>query len=599
MNEHDVLKKNRNFYIGVGGTVLEGLLSGSLFMLLYSVMQFLWSGQFDMNRVLALTGIIAVVFLLRILIYSYGYTKAQIGGAEVSKNIRLFMGDHLKRIPLSRFTQGQTGDYINTITSAVNNYEKILTHKVGDFAKNFALSLMLIVFVMTLYVPAGIILLIADLLLIPGLWLSFRMVRKYGKEKNDICAENVSSIVEYVSGIQTFRAYGVGGMKNKTVINAMREFSRISFMYESKVLPIGAVFGILSWLSCPLVILLAYAPWVAGTLNTVDYLLICMLPLFCAKLANSIFVDLTSYKNLMISKNKILSVMNEPEETGSMEPLHTATHEITFDNVDFAYVPGEPVIDHNPTIYLTTKGGGVPQEDRQALTDEQVERLLDAIRDLPPYVFVMIGLYAGLRREEILALQWDSVYLDTDTPYLTVRRAWHTEHNRPVISDELKTKAAERNIPLPICLADCLREAKVNSTSEYVVPNRDGEPLSYTQFKRLWQYIVTRTVKERSYYRYEDGKRVKHTVTPVLGEKAAHNGKVVYSLDFEVTPHQLRHTYITNLIHASVDPKTVQYLAGHESSKITMDIYAKVKYNRPDELVRSMSCAFASWDAAQ
>ena len=36
MSEHDVLKKNRNFYIGVGGTVLEGLLSGSLFMLLYS-----------------------------------------------------------------------------------------------------------------------------------------------------------------------------------------------------------------------------------------------------------------------------------------------------------------------------------------------------------------------------------------------------------------------------------------------------------------------------------------------------------------------------------------------------------------------------------
>ncbi len=40
MNEHDVLKKNRNFYIGVGGTVLEGLLSGSLFyaaLLCYAV----------------------------------------------------------------------------------------------------------------------------------------------------------------------------------------------------------------------------------------------------------------------------------------------------------------------------------------------------------------------------------------------------------------------------------------------------------------------------------------------------------------------------------------------------------------------------------
>lgn len=157
------------------------------------------------------------------------------------------------------------------------------------------------------------------------------------------------------------------------------------------------------------------------------------------------------------------------------------------------------IIDKNPTVYLTSKGGGVPQKEKEALTDEQAARLLDAIQGLPPYVFVMLGLYAGLRREEILALQWDSVYLDTDTPYLTVRRAWHTESNRPVILDELKTKAAERNIPLPICLADCLREAKANSASEYVVPNRDGDPLSYTQFKRLWQYIVTRTTKERVY----------------------------------------------------------------------------------------------------
>lgn len=343
---HDVLNKNRNFYIGVGGTVLEGLLSGSLFMLLYSVMQFLWSGQFDMNRVLVLTGMIVGIFLLRILIYSYGYTKAQIGGAEVSKNIRLFMGDHLKRIPLYRFTIGGTGDYINIITSDVNNYEKILTHKIGDLAKSFSLSLMLVAFVMTIYVPAGIILLAADLLLIPSLWLSFRMVRKYGNEKNAICAENVSSIVEYVSGIQTFRAYGVGGMKNKSVVDAMREFSRISFVYEAKVLPVGAGFSVLSWLACPLVIWVAYAPWAAGTLEAVDYLLICMLPLFCAKLSNTIFVDLTSYKNLMISKNKILSVMKEPEETGSMKPFQTDTHDITFENVDFSYVSGEPVLQH-------------------------------------------------------------------------------------------------------------------------------------------------------------------------------------------------------------------------------------------------------------
>lgn len=180
------------------------------------------------------------------------------------------------------------------------------------------------------------------------------------------------------------------------------------------------------------------------------------------------------------------------------------------------------MIEDDPTIYLRAKGGGVPQAEKTALTDAQAELLINTVRSLPPYVFVMIGLYAGLRREEILGLQWDSVYLDTDTPYLTVRRAWHTEHNRPIILTELKTKAAERNIPLPECLAACLKEAKASSQSDFVVANREGGPLSYTQFKRLWQYIVTRTVKERHYYRYENGERVKHTITPTLGEKAAH-----------------------------------------------------------------------------
>ena len=202
------------------------------------------------------------------------------------------------------------------------------------------------------------------------------------------------------------------------------------------------------------------------------------------------------------------------------------------------------IIKKNPTVYLSPKGGGVPQAEKQPLTDEQVQRLLDAVRELPPYVFIMLGLYAGLRREEILGLQWDSVYLDTEAPYLTVRRAWHTEHNRPVISTELKTAAAERNIPLPDHLAACLREAKKKSTSDFVVANRDGDPLSYTQFKRLWQYVVTRTAKPRIARKQVDGKYVKYMLYPELGEKARNNGHVVYSLDFEVTPHLLRHPYV-------------------------------------------------------
>lgn len=201
------------------------------------------------------------------------------------------------------------------------------------------------------------------------------------------------------------------------------------------------------------------------------------------------------------------------------------------------------------------------------------------------YLFIMIGLYSGLRREEILGLQWDCVFLDTRTPYIAVRRAWRTEHNRPVVSTVLKTPAAQRDIPIPKCLVDCLLETKKSSISDYVIADSKGEPLAYSQFQRLWKYVTVRSTKERTCYKVINGQRIKYTKKPALGTHQKNNPSIVYTMDFEVTPHQLRHTYITNLLYAGVDPKTVQYLAGHENSKTTMDIYAKVKYNRPEELI--------------
>lgn len=249
------------------------------------------------------------------------------------------------------------------------------------------------------------------------------------------------------------------------------------------------------------------------------------------------------------------------------------------------------IIDASPCEDLNPKGGK-PAEEKKALTDEQVKILLDAVRGLPPYPFIMIGLYAGLRREEILALKWDCVDLDGKAPAIRVRRAWHTEHNRPVITNELKTKAAKRDIPIPPQLVECLKNVKAASKSDYVIASREGEPLSGTQWARLWKYVTVRSIKERTYTRYVNGQKVKHTVTPKLGESPANNSKIVYSIDFHVTPHQLRHTYITNLIQAGIDPKTAQYLAGHEHSKITMDIYAHLNYNRPEDLIDKVNQAF-------
>ena len=36
--------------------------------------------------------------------------------------------DRIKRIPLARFTERSSGDYLNALTANVNDYEQILTH---------------------------------------------------------------------------------------------------------------------------------------------------------------------------------------------------------------------------------------------------------------------------------------------------------------------------------------------------------------------------------------------------------------------------------------------------------------------------------------
>ena len=159
------------------------------------------------------------------------------------------------------------------------------------------------------------------------------------------------------------------------------------------------------------------------------------------------------------------------------------------------------IITDNPAKAINAKGG-VPQKEKQALTDEQVSQLLETIKGLPPYVFVMIGIFAGLRREEILALRWDCVHLDSEPPFISVRRAWHSEKNRPVITTKLKTPAAKRDIPIPDNLANCLRIEKEKSISDYVIADKDGQPLSYSQFARIWNYIKIRSTKERTIYKY-------------------------------------------------------------------------------------------------
>lgn len=340
----NLFHKNSQFYSGLILTVCEGLLSGSNYIVIYMVLKMLYDQVADMSKIFSISCFVGAIFVLRLVIYSIGYTHTQIGGAEVSKNIRLGLGDKFKRIPLSRFTSKHEGQYINIMTADVSSYEQILTHKLASLVKNGILTLIVIAFTYVLYFPAAVILASSLLLLIPEMLLSFQIVNKYGVEKNLVTAEAIGQIVEYIDGIQIFRSYGMGGTKNRNTIDVMRKFSTVSYQYEAHGIPVNFAFNIVNWLTVPLVMWVGFLAWQSGDIQSISFLFLCMLPMILAKLVTAISVDMFSYRNLLISKTNILNVLEEKEETKSADVFLPKKYDISFHDVSFSYVSKNPVL---------------------------------------------------------------------------------------------------------------------------------------------------------------------------------------------------------------------------------------------------------------
>lgn len=250
------------------------------------------------------------------------------------------------------------------------------------------------------------------------------------------------------------------------------------------------------------------------------------------------------------------------------------------------------VVRVNPCVDL--RAGGKRAAEKEALTRQQMRTLEDAVAGTRIYPFVMIGLYAGLRREEILGLEWDCVHLDGAAPYISVRRALRWVHNQPVVSDELKSAAARRDVPIPPMLVGCLADQQRTATGDYVISSSDGQPWSMTAYRNAWRYITRRQTGT--------AKRTEHGET-VLREKkigeTVRNSKVQITIDFGVTPHILRHTYITNLILSGANVKVVQYLAGHSKVETTLNIYTHLIERSPEANLGAVLAAFPAPESAE
>ena len=192
-----------------------------------------------------------------------------------------------------------------------------------------------------------------------------------------------------------------------------------------------------------------------------------------------------------------------------------------------------------------------PSGTPRALTDEETALVRSTLHRMQAPVMVM--LYAGLRRGEMLALTAADINLKNNL--ITVSKSVRFDGNRPVITSP-KTAAGIRSVPILSVLRPILKSAVAaaknkkrpakNADQDAPIPLfpavRGNGYMSDTAFRRAWDSYL-------------------HALSAAAGYPV------------QIRPHDLRHTYCTQLRDAGVDMHQAMIWMGHADEKMILRVY--------------------------
>lgn len=188
-------------------------------------------------------------------------------------------------------------------------------------------------------------------------------------------------------------------------------------------------------------------------------------------------------------------------------------------------------------------------KEKIPLDDNYISIIEKSLKSNPHSFLVYFLIYTGLRREEVVPLQYKDI--DFNKKIIHINKAVYFEKNQPTLKT---TKNSEfRDVPL----LDNLYNLLINNTyneKDYIFPNQKGKMMSETTFKRKISYVDNFVKKE----------------IDKTNKDKKENEKIKL---IHFTAHQLRHTYACILHKAKIPLKEAQYFMGHKDIKMLLNIY--------------------------
>ena len=304
---------------------------------LYNVLMDINSDSFTISKLKTYTIILVIAFIFRCTMISIGYKLNHLRGSDIIKDMRVSLGDHIRNLNLGYFNKNSIGDLMNILTADVTDFERILTHSLGDIIK--AVVLIPYITIMSFFIDTRIALaqLITIMIGIPILIASGKMAQKFGLRKRAVLSDVISRIIEYINGVKVFKAYNQTGDKFKRLEDSFKRFKRESIMIELSVAPFVLAFQILSDFILPVVLLTGTYLLLGGSIDEKTLITFLIISLSLTNILKAISAQYPEYKALKLAVEKIKDTYAREPLEYTKDNVQFKNFDIEFKNVSFAY----------------------------------------------------------------------------------------------------------------------------------------------------------------------------------------------------------------------------------------------------------------------
>jgi len=244
----------------------------------------------------------------------------------------------------------------------------------------------------------------------------------------------------------------------------------------------------------------------------------------------------------------------------------------TLENI-FASAVQDKILRRNPAEGLR-KPEAKQAEEKRALTDAERVKMTELFPTHKHGLYLAVMYYTGMRPGEVRGLKWGD--FDWDTDLIHVQR--DIDFANKSAEGKLKTKAADRYIPIAGELRSLLSK-KRGMPDMLLFPGKNGKPLSASTAKRMWLELMRDCDLVEA---VPEGEKAYYTAGDILGQFRP-----------LITPHTMRHNFITMCWENGMDIMLTMKLVGHSDYQTTRNIYTHLSEKHLQQAKAEMEAMFS------